>query len=56
MKKRTLLILAAGKGSHYGGLKQIEPVGPGRETIVDYFVDDAIRAGFDQLVPERLWI
>jgi MobA-like NTP transferase domain len=50
MKKRTLLVLAAGMGSRYGGLKQIEPVGPGGETIIDYSVYDAIRAGFDQLV------
>jgi UTP-glucose-1-phosphate uridylyltransferase len=50
MKKRTLLILAAGMGSRYGGLKQIDPVGPGGETIIDYSVYDAMRAGFDQLV------
>jgi dTDP-glucose pyrophosphorylase len=50
MKKRTLLILAAGMGSRYGGLKQIDPVGPGAETIIDYSVYDAMRAGFDQLV------
>ena len=37
-------------GSRYGGLKQIDPVGPGGETIIDYSVHDAIRAGFDQLV------
>jgi hypothetical protein len=48
--KRTLLILAAGMGSRYGGLKQIDPVGPGGETIIDYSVHDAIRAGFDELV------
>lgn len=50
MTKRTLLILAAGMGSRYGGLKQIDPVGPGGETIIDYSVHDAIRAGFDKLV------
>jgi dTDP-glucose pyrophosphorylase len=50
MIKRTLLILAAGMGSRYGGLKQIDPVGPGGETIIDYSVHDAIRAGFNQLV------
>ena len=50
MIKRTLLVLAAGMGSRYGGLKQIDPVGPGGETIIDYSVHDAIRAGFDQLV------
>ncbi len=48
--KKTLLILAAGMGSRYGGLKQIDPVGPDGETIIDYSVHDAIRAGFDQLV------
>lgn len=46
----TLLVLAAGMGSRYGGLKQIEPVGPGGETIIDYSVYDAIRAGFGKLV------
>jgi UTP-glucose-1-phosphate uridylyltransferase len=50
MTKRTLLILAAGMGSRYGGLKQTDPVGPGGETIIDYSVHDAIRAGFNQLV------
>jgi dTDP-glucose pyrophosphorylase len=50
MTKKTLLILAAGMGSRYGGLKQIDPVGPGGETIIDYSVHDAIRAGFNQLV------
>jgi UTP-glucose-1-phosphate uridylyltransferase len=48
--QKTLLILAAGMGSRYGGLKQIDPIGPGGETIIDYSVHDAIRAGFDQLV------
>ena len=46
----TLLILAAGMGSRYGGLKQIDPVGPGGETIMDYSVYDAWRAGFRKLV------
>jgi dTDP-glucose pyrophosphorylase len=50
MTKKTLLILAAGMGSRYGGLKQIDPVGPHDETIIDYSVYDAIRAGFDRLV------
>jgi dTDP-glucose pyrophosphorylase len=50
MIKRTLLVLAAGMGSRYGGLKQIDPVGPGGETIIDYSMYDAIRAGFNQLV------
>lgn len=47
---KTLLVLAAGMGSRYGGLKQIDPVGPSGETIIDYSVHDAIRAGFDHLV------
>src|ERR1035437_5608560 len=50
MKKKTLLILAAGMGSRYGGLKQLDPVGAGGGAIIDYSVHDAIRAGFDQLV------
>jgi UTP-glucose-1-phosphate uridylyltransferase len=48
--KLTLLVLAAGMGSRYGGLKQIDPVGPGGEAIIDYSVYDAMRAGFDKLV------
>jgi len=48
--KPTLLILAAGMGSRYGGLKQIEPVGPQGETILEYAVYDAIRAGFGKVV------
>src|SRR5580700_11567359 len=46
----TLLILAAGMGSRYGGLKQIDPVGPAGETIIDYSIFDAMRAGFGKLV------
>jgi len=46
----TLLVLAAGMGSRYGGLKQIDPIGPGGETIIDYSVYDALRAGFRKLV------
>lgn len=46
----TLLVLAAGMGSRYGGLKQIDPVGPGGEKIIDYSVYDAIQAGFRKLV------
>ena len=45
----TLVVLAAGMGSRYGGLKQIDPVGPGGETVLDYAVFDAIRAGFTQV-------
>ena len=50
MSKPTLLVLAAGMGSRYGGLKQIDPVGPAGETIIDYSVFDAMRAGFEKLV------
>ncbi len=46
----TLLVLAAGMGSRYGGLKQLDPVGPGGETLMDYSIYDALRAGFDKLV------
>jgi NDP-sugar pyrophosphorylase family protein len=46
----TLLVLAAGMGSRYGGLKQLDPVGPAGETILDYAVFDAIRAGFGRVV------
>ncbi|MGQ7869182.1 nucleotidyltransferase family protein [Sunxiuqinia sp. sy24] len=49
-KKPTLLILAAGMGSRYGGLKQIEPIGPNGETILEYSIFDAIRAGFGKVV------
>ncbi len=48
--KPTLLILAAGLGTRYGGLKQIDPVGPNGEIIIDYSIYDAINAGFDKLV------
>lgn len=48
--KPTLLILAAGMGSRYGGLKQVEPIGPGGEVIMDYSVYDAIRTGFGKVV------
>jgi hypothetical protein len=46
----TLLVLAAGMGSRYGGLKQIDPMGPHGETVLDYSVFDAIRAGFGRVV------
>lgn len=46
----TLLIMAAGMGSRFGGLKQIEPVGPNGEFIIDYSVYDAIKAGYDKVV------
>jgi dTDP-glucose pyrophosphorylase len=50
MIQPTLLVLAAGMGSRYGGLKQMASVGPGGETIMDYSIYDALRAGFDKLV------
>ena len=50
MKNITLLILAAGMGSRYGGLKQLDALGPNGETIMDYSVDDAIAAGFTKVV------
>lgn len=46
----TLLILAAGMGSRFGGLKQIAPMGPNDEFIIDYSIYDAIEAGFDKVV------
>ncbi len=46
----TLLVLAAGMGSRYGGLKQMDPVGPDGETIMDYSIFDARRAGFGKVV------
>ena len=46
----TLVILAAGMGSRYGGLKQMDPMGPNGETVLDYSVFDAIRAGFGKVV------
>ncbi|MDQ1771249.1 nucleotidyltransferase [Labilibaculum sp. A4] len=48
--KPTLLVLAAGMGSRYGGLKQIDPIGPTNETIIDYSIYDAIEAGFGKIV------
>ncbi|MDR2498611.1 MAG: nucleotidyltransferase [Tannerellaceae bacterium] len=50
MKKPTLFILAAGMGSRYGGLKQLDGLGPNKETIMDYSIYDALRAGFGKLV------
>lgn len=46
----TLVIMAAGMGSRFGGLKQVEPVGPNGEFILDYSIYDAIRAGYDKVV------
>ncbi len=48
--KPTLLVLAAGMGSRYGGLKQLDGVGPGGETIMDYSIFDAVRGGFGKVV------
>lgn len=48
--KPTLLVLAAGMGSRYGGLKQADQVGPSGETIIDYSIHDAIQAGFGKIV------
>ena len=44
----TLLVMAAGMGSRYGGLKQLDPIGPNGEFILDYTVYDALKAGFDK--------
>lgn len=49
-KDLTLLILAAGMGSRFGGLKQIEPIGPNGEFLIDYSIYDAIKAGFNKVV------
>lgn len=48
--KPTLLLLAAGMGSRYGGLKQLDGLGPNGETIMDYSIFDAIKAGFGKIV------
>ena len=50
MKKPVLVVMAAGMGSRYGGLKQIDPVGPMGQLIIDYSIYDAKRAGFDTVV------
>ena len=50
MNDITLLVMAAGMGSRYGGLKQLDEVGPSGETIIDYSVFDAIKAGFSKVV------
>ena len=48
--KPTLVLLAAGMGSRYGGLKQLDPMGPNGETLMDYSIFDAIRANFGKVV------
>ncbi|CAN5653697.1 nucleotidyltransferase [soil metagenome] len=50
MANLSLLVLAAGMGSRYGGLKQLDPMGPSGETLLDYSVYDALHAGFDRIV------
>lgn len=50
MKRPILAVLAAGMGSRYGGLKQMDPVGPNGEFIIDFSIFDAHRAGFDTVV------
>ena len=50
MRDMTLLVMAAGMGSRYGGLKQLDAVGPNGETIIDFSVYDAIRAGYNKVV------
>lgn len=50
MSEKALVVLAAGMGSRYGGLKQIDPVGPGGESLLDYSIHDACAAGFGRVV------
>lgn len=50
MKKTALVIMAAGLGSRFGGIKQLEPVGVSGEIIMDYSIYDAIKAGFDKII------
>ena len=50
MNKPTLLVLAAGMGSRYGSLKQMDGIGPNNEAILDYSIFDAILAGFGKVV------
>ena len=50
MARAALLVLAAGLGSRYGGIKQMDPVGRNGEFVLDYSIFDAVRAGFDQVV------
>ena len=50
MNNLSLLVMAAGMGSRYGGLKQLDSFGPNNETIIDYSVYDAIESGFEKIV------
>lgn len=50
MIKPTLVVMAAGMGSRYGGLKQIDPIGPNGEIIIDYSIYDAVKAGFGKVI------
>ncbi len=50
MSAPALIIMAAGIGSRYGGLKQVDPIGPHGEIIIDYSIYDALRAGFGKVV------
>ena len=50
MEKPVLVVLAAGMGSRYGGMKQLDPVGPGGQIIIDYSIFDARRAGFEKVI------
>ena len=51
MKNTSLVIMAAGIGSRFGGgIKQLEPVGPGGEIIMDYSIHDALEAGFNRII------
>lgn len=50
MSQPTLIVMAAGIGSRYGGLKQVDPIGPNGEIVIDYSIFDALRAGFNKVV------
>ena len=50
MMKPSLIILAAGMGSRYGGLKQLDQFGPNGEAIIDYSLFDALKAGFGKII------